>query len=72
MILYVDGSKIELYILYAILYPDDSNLCRVRPELQKNLATGCSYGDITYIATGEGWLHLAAVLDLHSQPSGRL
>ena len=21
-------------------------------------------GDITYIATGEGWLHLAAVLDL--------
>ena len=24
-------------------------------------------GDITYIATGEGWLYLAAVLDLHSR-----
>ena len=24
-------------------------------------------GDITYIATDEGWLYLAAVLDLHSR-----
>ena len=55
-----------------MIYPDDGNLCRVRPELQKNVATGCSYGDITYTATGEGWLHLAAVLDLQSQPSRRL
>ena len=23
--------------------------------------------DITYVATGEGWLYLAAVEDLHSQ-----
>ena len=24
-------------------------------------------GDLTYVRTGEGWLHLAAVLDLHTR-----
>lgn len=36
-------------------------------DFQSNRANACWVSDITYLPTREGWLYLAAILDLHSR-----